>query len=270
MRVIKNINNNVSLCLDSQGREVIVFGKGIGFKKAPCDISLELINRTFYDMDYNFISIIDQLSEDILQVSFEIIDFANIKTGNSFRENVAFTLTDHIQFAIKRMNKQMSLKLPVLYDIKVTYPIEMKIGEYALELIKNKLKIELPQEEAASIALHLIGYSTTSKVDVNTNNFHLIKQSVDIIEKSLAIRIDKASFNYTRFVTHMLYMLDRMHQDKTIGSKNEKLYNSIKDECIDEYQCALKINEQVFADKLVIEELMYLVLHINRLYSRID
>lgn len=29
MVVVKNINNNVSLCLDGNGKEVIVFGKGV-------------------------------------------------------------------------------------------------------------------------------------------------------------------------------------------------------------------------------------------------
>ena len=31
MKVIKSINNNVSHCVDSKGREVVAFGKGIGF-----------------------------------------------------------------------------------------------------------------------------------------------------------------------------------------------------------------------------------------------
>ena len=33
MKVIKSINNNVAHCYDAKGREVIVFGKGIGFTR---------------------------------------------------------------------------------------------------------------------------------------------------------------------------------------------------------------------------------------------
>lgn len=40
MRVIKNINNNVSICVDDNNREVIAFGKGIGFKKPPYELTL--------------------------------------------------------------------------------------------------------------------------------------------------------------------------------------------------------------------------------------
>ena len=59
MKVIKNINNNVAHCSDSRGREVIVFGKGIGFYKTGEDIPLSKINRTFYnvkDTNYGILS----------------------------------------------------------------------------------------------------------------------------------------------------------------------------------------------------------------------
>ena len=31
MRIIKKINNNVALCVDHSGREVVAMGKGLGF-----------------------------------------------------------------------------------------------------------------------------------------------------------------------------------------------------------------------------------------------
>ncbi|MBQ2582680.1 MAG: hypothetical protein II577_02145 [Erysipelotrichaceae bacterium] len=55
MKVIKSINNNIAHCLDAKGREVVVFGKGIGFYRPDQDTPLDRINRTFYnikDSDY--------------------------------------------------------------------------------------------------------------------------------------------------------------------------------------------------------------------------
>lgn len=49
MQVIKKINNNVALCRDNNDRELIAFGKGIGFPKMPYTISdMSSIDRTFY------------------------------------------------------------------------------------------------------------------------------------------------------------------------------------------------------------------------------
>ena len=268
MKIIKNINNNVCLCLDSQGREVIAFGKGIGFRKPPSDIPLKLIDRTFYNVDMSYLPMIDQIPENVLQVSLDIIDYANKKLGNSFKGNVVFTLADHIQFAIKREKQNLSIQFPVLYDIKVSYPKEMAVAEYGVKLINQRFHISLPEEEAAYITLHLIGYGTKSIADSRENEMDLMKKSVSIIEDFLHIRVDRAGFNYTRFATHMLYLFDRVKSDKGIQSNNLGIFHSVKEECQKEYQCALKVNEEIFSGKLTEEEVMYLVLHINRLYIR--
>ncbi|MDF3263427.1 CAT RNA binding domain-containing protein [Lactiplantibacillus plantarum] len=35
MRVVKKINNNVVVCLDQHGEELVAFGKGIRISKSP-------------------------------------------------------------------------------------------------------------------------------------------------------------------------------------------------------------------------------------------
>lgn len=52
MRIIKKINNNVAVAVDSAGHELIVLGKGLGFPKMPYELNdLSRITRTFYDAD---------------------------------------------------------------------------------------------------------------------------------------------------------------------------------------------------------------------------
>ena len=45
MKAIKKINNNVAICLDSHNRELVAFGKGIGFPKMPYSIQESFYNR---------------------------------------------------------------------------------------------------------------------------------------------------------------------------------------------------------------------------------
>ena len=61
MKVIKNINNNISLCLDSRNNEVVAFGKGIGFTKPPYDVPLSKIDRTFYDVDEEQLAVLNRI-----------------------------------------------------------------------------------------------------------------------------------------------------------------------------------------------------------------
>ncbi len=267
MKIVKNINN-VCLCLDSQAREVVVFGKGIGFKKPPSELPLDVVDRTFYNVNSNYLSMINQIPDDVLQVSLEIVDYANKKMGHTYEGNVVFTLADHIQFAIKRIKQNLAIKLPILYDISISYPKEMKIAKHGLELINRRFHVSLPKEEAAYITMHLIGYGTKSITNAQSDEMDLIKKSVSVIEEFLGIHVDKSGFNYTRFVTHMFYLFERVQDDKGIESNNLGILASVKKECQKEYQCAWKVNESVFSGKLTEEELIYLVLHINRLYIR--
>ena len=49
MLILKKINNNVALAASDDGREVVVFGKGIGFHEMPYELADEsLIQRKFY------------------------------------------------------------------------------------------------------------------------------------------------------------------------------------------------------------------------------
>lgn len=43
MQIFKKINNNVALARDAKGRELVVFGKGIGFP--PCRMNSPIFRR---------------------------------------------------------------------------------------------------------------------------------------------------------------------------------------------------------------------------------
>lgn len=269
MKVVKNINNNVSLCLDSQGREVVAFGKGIGFTKPPYEIPLKQIQRTFYNINPAYLSVIAQIPEDIINVSTEILDYANRILGNQYLENVIFTLADHIQYAIKREQENIHLKLPLLFEIKHLYPTEMEVGIKALQMIQKRLNIKLPDDEAASITLHLVDYGSRNMNSTNQYEKSKIEKVSECIEKEMSIQIDKKGFNYSRFVTHMHYLLERVKDDKTIISDNKKMFEALKEQYPQTYQCANKVKDILgvnFSD----EELLYLVIHINRLCIRED
>ncbi len=228
MKVIKNINNNVSLCLDGKGREVVAFGKGIGFTKPPYEIPLSQIQRTFYDIDESYLSVMVAIPEEMLNIAAEIYDYGNRKMNNRFSPNVVFTLADHIHFAVKREKENISIKLPLFYEVRNLYPEETEIGIYALKLINKRFKILLPKEEAASITLHFVGYRLNDNPDAGKDERVILDQCTEIVERMMDIRIDKKSFNYSRFLTHLHYLLDRVKNNKIITSENEKVYEELK------------------------------------------
>lgn len=156
MKVVKCINNNVAICLDDDNNELVAFGKGIGFKKPPFEIDVAVIQKTYYGIDENYVHMINEIPEEILLLSEEIIKYAENELDYIFSPNVIFTLADHINFAIVRYKERLNITLPIVQDIKFLYENEYAIGKYALSLIEKKLNIKLPLEEASFISLHII------------------------------------------------------------------------------------------------------------------
>lgn len=273
MRVVKNINNNISLCLDSRNNEVVAFGKGIGFMKPPYDVPLSKIDRTFYDVSEEQIGLLNRIPEEVLETAAAIVDLANETSGHQFRENVVFTLADHIDFCIQRQKEHIHFKLPLFYEVRQLYPEESKIGQKALQIIRQRLGVELPREEGAAIALHFVNYQAQEVQGDTVDYGAIIDEATRTVEEELHVSIDKDGFNYYRYVTHMHYMMKRTQNDQMIVSQNQDIFESLCQEFPDIYRCACKIGadmEKTLHQKLTDEEMLYLMLHINRLCARED
>lgn len=273
MKVIKNINNNVSICQDSMGREVVAFGKGVGFAKPPYELDLSQIERTYYDMDPIYIEMINTLPEDILEISATIVDVAEQYLEQSFSSNTVFTLADHIQFSIIRCRKRMNIKLPIANDIEYLYEKEYEVGKYALKLIRKNLRIALPKSEAAYIAMHLLNSEEKQRNKERMINDKVIRKATEIIEDIFSLQIDRDGFNYSRFVSHMHYLFKRGKKQDLIHSANGKMYQELVREYPKTEKCAQKISgmiHEMMDISLTDEEKLYLILHINRLCNRED
>lgn len=271
MKVIKNINNNVSICVDSTGKHVVAFGKGIGFEKPPYEVDMTKIERTFYDIDPIYLQTINNIPEKIVEISAQIVDFARTKVEYLMNSSIVFTLADHLAFALQRFQQNMILDMPIYYDVKSLYQDECEIGDYALKLIKREYNIILPRDESIGIALHFINAAAMAKK--KKDNKDVIRDIKNLVEDYFCITIRDDDFNYSRFVSHIQYLLKRGEQGKSICTENHELYESMKEKYPDIYGCACKINEylhEVYKYIFDEEELLYLMLHINRLYVRED
>lgn len=168
----------------------------------------------------------------------------------------------------------MNMKFAMYNDLKYLYPEEVNVGEYALYLIRDELNIYLPKEETFSIALHFINAESVRQDESKENlNTIFIEDITKIIEREVRIKIDRDGFNYSRFTSHMEYLLKRSSDGKNISSENAIIYDSLKNSFPDTHKVAQKIS-LYFIEKLNNylneEELLYLMLHINRLCARED
>ncbi len=273
MKVIKNINNNFALAVDDDGNILVVRGKGIGFGNVGRKINIADVERSYYDVNEQCAKIINNISEEIIDVATLIVDKARQQLNTPIDSGIIFTLADHINFAIQRFQKNIEMKLPIAYDVRYFYAQEMEIGQYGLNIIRDKLKFDLSDDEAVYIALHLINAEEQAENKDEMLNNSIIEGITEIIEKEYCLKINKNNFNYSRFVSHMHYLFKRGKTNHLIYSDNSAIYENLKREYQRTYVCADKINSYL-SEKINLnlsdEEKMYLMLHINRLCTRED
>lgn len=275
MKVIKKINNNVAICLDNDNHELVAFGKGIGFGTMPYELQdLSRVQRTYYGINLSYLGLLDEIPDQVFEVSAKIVDQARAIIHNEMNANIVFTLADHINFAMERYKKKMSLKMPFSHDIQHLYEEEMLVGEIAVKIINQEMNIHLAKDEAISIALHFINAETMQIQEENKiDEGKIIEDITNLIETDFALEIDREGFNYSRFVTHLQYLLKRKESDTRITSENQKMYEAMKKDFIKTYECVEHVKDYLMASlswNPGDEEMMYLMLHINRLCARED
>lgn len=274
MRVIKKINNNAAICLDDNGHEMVAFGTGIGFPKTPYELNdLTKIKRTYYGINKQYIGLLTEIPQKIFELSAQIMDYAISLIDVNFSPNTVFTLGDHINFAIERYKNKIEIPMPELGNLAYLYPKEFKVGKYGIRLINKEMKVQLNQDEVTGIALNIINAEIDRKTDKSGqfSDTEIIKACVKIVESFYQIRISQESFNYKRFVTHLQYLIERLKTGEETKSENSDLLSTLKIQYPNTYQCALQIKkkiDQMTNSVLPNEELVYLMLHINRLRAR--
>ena len=277
--VTKKINNNVAVCLDGNGRELVAFGKGIGFPAMPYELTdLKKIDRTFYDIGHQYLPLLDDIPEDVLMLTARMMDDIRPDLPYETSPNIVLTLADHIAFAIERHKKGVYIQLPSVYQLDQSYPLEIKLGRQFVEAVHEALGIRLPKNEVQGIAMHFINarngmVDPESKLqEKNQVKFEEMLETVtQIIEQELDIAVRRDCFNYARFATHMEYLLQRLFKHQHIDSDNMQMYTSIREEYPQISACVDKISSYYHTQlgtELTEEEKLYLILHVNRVCAK--
>ncbi|GIO83731.1 transcription antiterminator BglG [Paenibacillus faecis] len=280
--IIRQIfNNNVIRAEDQVGHEFVVIGNGLGFKKKPGQtVDEEKIEKTFIlkpgKVPQKLIDLIGETSADYFSLADDIISYAKNEMGNIFNDNIYITLIDHIHFAISRYRNSLNLKNALFWQIKKFYPKEFSIGLNALQLIKKHFDIEMDEDEASFIAMHFVNARQDGQGMQRTTEITKVMSEIfDIVTEFYDLELDEKSFNYSRFITHIQYFVQRMlsgEQERSASGDNF-LYDQIKIKYPKAFACMNVINrylEQNYENAMSIDEKVYLTIHIQRVTSRND
>ena len=174
MVIQKVINNNVISAYDVNQQEIVIMGKGIGFKAHTGELIDESkIEKVFRIENENLSRQFQELLENIplehMQLTSDIISYAIKNLNVQLNQNIYITLTDHINFAIQRQSQGIQFLVQLLYRHELLkdeeiefarmmenkYPKEYECSKHIAEYIEKEYGSGIASEEIMFLAIHI-------------------------------------------------------------------------------------------------------------------
>ncbi len=265
MEIKKIINNNIVSSVDQFGRELVVMGKGIGFGKRSGELIDEKSVEKIFSMDNKdnmeqFKALLKKLPLEYIQLSNDIISYANSSIEIRMNQGVYLTLTDHISFAIERFKEGETFANALFEEVKLFYPKEYLVGKYALCLIEERTGLRMPEDEAASIALHLVNAEYDSRISDTFRMTEMIREMMKYIEERMP-QFHEKSMHRDWLVSNLKYMAHRLMKHSPFRETGDEEFRNLvrthfKEECVlvdsmneylqSKYECSMTKEEKVY------------------------
>ena len=276
MKIEKVFNNNVVQILGINNEEIIVMGKGLDFQKKPGDeVNQDLIEKRFIlqntntDMVGELSRVYVDLDSEEIDLVLEIIHQGQEKLGQTFDISLYIALADHLHYTIQRTREGLTLQNPLAWEVRKFYPEEFQLGKDTIELVKEKMTLQLADDEAASIALHFINAQKDGGLlEKNRLISKIVSDILEIVRLHFGEVRDEESISYNRFITHVQYFAQRVANSLVQGKNDAFLYEQVKENYPHAFACTEKIKsyvESAYDFAMSRDEQVYLTIHIQRL-----
>ena len=133
MRVVKVLNTSVVLAVEDGNGEVILMGKGIGFRKSIGQaLTPEETDRVFVlrdrETNRNILQLAAQIDGRVFEITRRVVEYARTRYQMQLMDHIYLALTDHLAFAVKRQEEGLTLPGTYLLDVKRFNPPGIRRG----------------------------------------------------------------------------------------------------------------------------------------------
>lgn len=274
VNIIRVLNTNAVVTLDPDGREIIVTGAGIGFRKKRGELLDDALVDRIYRLESNEESrklqeFVQAVSEKYLDIAEKVVQAARIEEGLKIKDTLYVTLTDHINSALDRHQAGIELKNMIRPDIQKFYPKEYAVGLKGIRWIREATGVELGADEAAFIAMHIIASELDNNTPADVQKMtELINTILHIIRLHFKIVFHEDSFSYQRFITHLKFFSARIFSHEPYKDSMKEIYDVLIEQNTYVFSGVQKVAEFIqkkYDYTLSIDESLYLLIHLKRI-----
>lgn len=277
VKIAKVLNNNIAIAMDDGGHDVIVMGCGVAFGAHHGDeVNETKVERLFTqdvpELSRRFGELAAQVPEEYFEAAQSIISNAKMKLGRPLDDSIYLMLTDHIHFSVDRVRRGITIHNALLLETKMIYREEFEVASEAVAYLGARFDVELPEDEAAFIALHLVNAGSVGNMDDTFKITRMVQEINTLARKYYGVEIDPESLDYYRLLVHLKFFATRVVASERRSDEVEdlQLFELIKHQYSYAYECATCVAALVegsYHYRVSDNELMYLTIHLQRVYG---
>ena len=192
--------------------------------------------------------------------------------GRSLGRRLTMGVVDHIQFVLERLDKGIRIPTTSMPELRVLHPQEFAAAALMAASISTSLDRPLPDEESVFLTMHLLNATRDEPNGTAALLFRRVQHVVTTVESGLGIRLDVDSPDYARFILHVQFLLQRLVSRSMLRGSDTSFFEFAKHSYPRSYSIALEVKAYVLAateSELTDEELLYLVVHVERLAAQV-
>ncbi|MBT0565873.1 PRD domain-containing protein [Williamsia sp. CHRR-6] len=272
-RILRVFNNNVVLARDPDRGEVILTGRGVGFAARPGDlIDAEKITKVFvpeHGRDPDTVAaMVAAIPADVIELTTQALSTARL---DSVPASTVIAIADHLAVAMRRRREldEHEPAHPLQAEVAHLYPAELDVARRVVAAVNTAADFDLPDDEATSVALHLVNSGFTGgDLTLTYRMTGLFTQLLDMLEQLVGWPIARDSIDAARFITHMRYFVVRAHTDRQLDRGMSAAAEAIRTSLPEAYQAATRLQsllELRLSITMTDDEVTYLALHVARL-----
>ena len=275
MEIRKVLNNNVVLATDSDGSQVILTGRGLGFQKsAGQQVDASKIVQVFTPTSReDYVTLRDflvDISPEYVGLARMIVDAAEAAWQTTFPQALIVALADHLVFAVKRAETGTVTAHPLKAEVSHLFPNEYQLAQRSVEMAREQGHLPLSDEDAVAITLHFVNALAFATSDLSKTfaMTEILAQVFDVLESAYDRDFATEDVNTARFITHLRYFFARAASGQQLSEQPHAFNTSVRDSFPEAAQAAQKVRavlELRLGTTLTEDEATYLILHIARL-----
>ena len=200
-KIEKVLNHNAMIVTDPENHQgYLILGKGVGFGKKVNEKTEARVGDAVYSLQESTErgdpkELVNSIEPVYLEIANEVLNEAE-RVFQDIDRSVIFPMADHIEFAVKRIQKKEQISNPLTDDIRILFHMEFKAAQSIRAILKKRVNIEIDDDEIGYIALHIHSAIRDEKVSQAMQMARAVRECISMVEQEVGRPIYVMSLSY--------------------------------------------------------------------------